>query len=404
MIELTGKYNTAKVFTDVVEETAVGQIINLCNQEFMEGSRIRVMPDCHAGAGCTIGFTMTVTDKVCPNLVGVDIGCGMRTIELGKRDIDYAALDRIIRKHVPHRKNAHEGRQFKFHRLHDLKCFRSLKNTAWFERSLGTLGGGNHFIEVDADEDGGKYLIIHTGSRNLGYQVADYYQRLAIDICSGKDKMFEEKQQIIREYKAEGRKNEIQRALKNLEKHYAHLKPSMPRDLCFLTGEYKDDYLHDMRICQQFAVANRDYIAKIILKHLGGRVLSEFETVHNYINFDDSILRKGAVSANQGEMLLIPINMRDGCILGVGKGNADWNNSAPHGAGRLMSRSKAKDTLDLAEFKQSMEGVFTTTVGLDTLDEAPMAYKRMEDIVDNIADAVTIKKILKPEYNFKASE
>lgn len=715
MIELKGKNNTAKIFTDTAEAGAIGQVINLCNQEFVAGSQIRVMPDCHAGAGCTIGFTMTITDKVCPNLVGVDIGCtdkdteyltpkgwrkiseydgekiavynkdldqtvfakpiayirkegdkffhlktkygvdqmlseehtclvekgshhrevsrgkkytitakdlydkhtasklgfrdnficeiphlqtesfselteaqirvqvmvmadgsinknkcychfkksrkidrclsllrkaniefqvkdrangtceisfvppvkekrisyfynasigqlgvicdevmhwdyavdqnaycsvykedvdfvqyafatkgfrtsishdkregkesyrclvslkprvqiagtpktdieivdsedgykycftthtgfwimrrngcicvtgncGMRTIKLDRKEIDYAKLDQVIRENVPSGMKAHNGRIAKFPRMKELKCFRELRNTAYLERSLGTLGGGNHFIEVDVSENEDKYLIIHSGSRNLGYQVAKIYQKFAIEQCSGKDEMYGRKEQIIARYKEAGRKKEIAGALKRLQKEYAHLRPSILEDLCYLTGQFKDDYLHDMQICQEFARMNRGMIARIIIEEMGFGEVNSFETVHNYINFDDNILRKGAVSANDGEKLLIPINMRDGSILGIGKGNADWNNSAPHGAGRVMSRRKAKELLDVDEFKESMKGVYTTSVGLNTLDEAPMAYKGIDDIIDNIGENVAIIEVLKPEYNFKASE
>jgi len=403
MITISGKYNSAIVYTDTVEETAVEQIKTLCGQEFVEGSNIRIMPDVHAGKGCTIGFTMAIQDKVCPNLVGVDIGCGMRTVNIGKTDIDLGKLDEVIRKYIPCGMNVHESRLHRFD-LTRLACYRNLKDTKRLERSIGTLGGGNHFIEVDSDVSGNKYLVIHSGSRNLGHQVATYYQKLAVELCSGKEVMYAEQEQIIREYKEQGKRNEIQDALKNLRARHANAFPSLPEDLCYLSGKYKDDYLNDMQICQEFAVENRMRMAEAIVAQLGIDVVNEFETVHNYIDFSDSILRKGAISAKTDEILLIPMNMRDGCILGRGKGNPDWNWSAPHGAGRLMSRNQAKETLNMDEFKDVMRGIYTTSVSNDTLDEAPMAYKNMDDIIKHIGDTVEIVDIIKPIYNFKASE
>jgi RNA-splicing ligase RtcB len=403
MIEITGKYNTAKVYTDVIEETAIEQIKTLCDQEFTQDSVIRIMPDVHAGKGCTIGFTMTITDKVCPNLVGVDIGCGMLTVNIGKHFIVFQKLDDVIRDFIPFGRNVHEGRVARFD-LTQLKCYRNLKDTKRLERSIGSLGGGNHFIEVDVDDNGDYYLVIHSGSRNLGHQVATYYQNLAVELCSGRDKMYAEQEDIIRTYKEQGRRSEIQNEIKKLMRRYTNLFPSLPEDLCYLTGKYKDDYLCDMELCQRFAIDNRRMMANIIIKKMGFEEEDGFETIHNYISFDDNILRKGAISARGGESVLIPINMRDGCIIGVGKGNVDWNYSAPHGAGRLMSRNKAKEVLKLNEFQDSMNGIFTTSVGQDTLDEAPMAYKSIDDIINNIGDTVIVQQIIKPVYNFKASE
>lgn len=400
---IKGVYNEAKVFTDIVEETAAEQIKTLCDQEFVNGAQIRIMPDCHAGKGCVIGFTMRIKDKVVPSLVGVDIGCGMRTAKLGNIDIDFQKLDDVIRQYVPFGMNVHEGRKQKFD-LTDLRCYRNLKDTRRLERSIGTLGGGNHFIEVDIDKEESKYLVIHSGSRNLGHQVATYYQKLAVELCSGKDKMYEEQERTIIEYKAQGRRKEIQDKLKEIRTRYANLIPSLPEDLCYLTGRYKEDYLYDMKICQEFAILNRKTMAAIIAEKMEFTIFDEFETIHNYINFDDNILRKGAISAREGERLLIPINMRDGCIVGVGKGNPDWNFSAPHGAGRLMSRNQARELLNLSEFTETMGNIYTTSVSIETLDEAPMAYKSMNDIVDNIGDTVEIVDIIKPVYNFKASE
>lgn len=411
MIELQGKYNTAKVFTDNVEQTAISQIIELCNQPFIEGGKIRIMPDTHAGAGCVIGFTADLGDKVIPNLVGVDIGCGMLTVELGKMDIDLQKLDDIIRQYVPSGSNTHEGRAVKFNKLQDLYCYRSLKNTKRIERSIGTLGGGNHFIEINKDRNDYLYLVIHSGSRNLGKQVAEYYQDIAIDLCSGKGDYYSERDNLIKEYKEQGRRKEIQKVLKELEKKYNNLHPSYPKDLCFLSGEWRDKYLHDMNICQEYANLNRFTMADIILDHLIQQRLIKFQTdfkcfqtIHNYINFNDNIIRKGAISAYEGEKVLIPINMRDGSIIGIGKGNSDWNNSAPHGAGRLMSRSKAKEMVNLEEFQESMKVVYTTSVGMSTLDEAPMVYKPIEEIINNVGDTIEIIDIIKPIYNFKAGE
>ena len=406
MIELQGKYNTAKVFTDNVENTAQSQIIELCNQDFTLGGKIRIMPDTHAGSGCVIGFTADLGNKVIPNIVGVDIGCGMITVELGKIDINLQQLDKIIRQYVPSGKNVHEGRIIKFDRLKELHCYRVLKDTKRIKRSIGTLGGGNHFIEVNKDSNDNLYLVIHSGSRNLGKQVADYYQNMAIELRSGKEEFYKEKELIIKEYKSLGKRDLIQSTLKQLEKKYKNAHPDYPRELCFLQGEWRDKYLHDMNICQEYANLNRLTMAKIILNNVFGHQLHNinfnvFHTVHNYINFKDNIIRKGAISAYKNEKVLIPINMRDGSILAVGKGNPDWNYSAPHGAGRLMSRTKAKDIVNLEEFEKVMEGIYTTSVSLSTLDEAPMAYKPIQEILDNIGDAVDI---IKPIYNFKAGE
>lgn len=407
MLELRGKYNTAIVYTDIIEETAVGQIIELCNQEFVKGCKIRIMPDVHAGAGCVIGFTADLGEMVIPNIVGVDIGCGMLTVELGKMDIDYEALDNLIREKVPSGKNVHEGRQVRFPDLQTLHCYRNLKDTKRLERSIGTLGGGNHFIEVDKDDEDNKYLVIHTGSRNLGKQVAEHYQKMAYDILRGADKLFEEQTKLIAEYKAAHRKKEIEGAIKELKKNFKAKWTDVPKDLCYLTGEYREMYLHDMKICQEFATKNRLHIAETILAGLFGKALSDFshfETIHNYIDHESNTVRKGAVSARLGEKLLIPINMRDGSLICIGRGNEDWNCSAPHGAGRLFSRGSAKENFTLEEFEKSMEGIFTTSVSNDTIDESPMAYKNMEDIVNNITPTAEIVKRITPTYNFKAGE
>lgn len=405
MTELIGKYNNAKVFTDNLDSETHAQILNFLDQDFVKDSQIRIMPDCHAGAGCVIGFTADLGDKVVPNLVGVDIGCGVITVELGNIDIDLEKLDEIIHKNIPSGSNVHPGRIVPFPKLQEMHCYRELKNTKRIERSIGSLGGGNHFIEVNIDNRNNKYLVIHSGSRNLGKQVAEHYQRIAVDLCSGKEDYYIKREEIIENYKAQGKRKQIQKELKKLQKKYADLQPNYPKDLCYLTGNFKDKYLQDMKICQEYADLNRETMANIILDRMFGKSLEDFKyfhTVHNYINFKDNIIRKGAISAYDGEKLLIPINMRDGSILAIGKGNPDWNYSAPHGAGRIMSRGDARNSLDFNEFKESMEGIYTTSVNKSTLDEAPMAYKPMEEIIKNIDQTVEIIDIIKPIYNFKA--
>lgn len=404
-MELQGEFSTAKVFTDNLEEGAKEQIIELLNQDFVKDSKVRIMPDVHQGMGCVIGFTADMGNKVIPNIVGVDIGCGMLTVELGSIDIDLPKLDKIIHNKIPSGKNVHEGRKYKFDKLQELYCIRDLKDTRRIERSIGTLGGGNHFIELGVDKSDNKYLVIHSGSRNLGKQVAEIYQRLAIDLCSGKEEYFIQRKEIIKEYKGKGKRKEIQKVLKELEKQYQGLKPKYPKALCYLTGDYRDKYLHDMKICQEYASLNREVMADIILSSLLGKGLDEFyhfETIHNYINFKDNIIRKGAISAYEGEKVLIPINMRDGSIIGIGKGNPEWNYSAPHGAGRLMSRNTAKEELNLQDFKESMKGIYSTSIHEGTLDESPLAYKPMEDIIKYIDETVKIIDTIKPIYNFKA--
>lgn len=398
-----------KIFTTNIEQEAMNQINTLLEQPAFQDCKVRIMPDVHAGKGCVIGFTANLGDKVIPNIVGVDIGCGMLVVELGREDINFNRVDEIIRQHVPSGRNVHTERFKRFEGLQDLRCYRELKDTKRLKRSLGTLGGGNHFIEIDVDDDGTKYLVIHTGSRNLGKQVAEYYQKLAVELMSGKDKLFEAQNKLIAEYKQQGRKKEIKAAITELHRNFQSNKLNTPKELCYLTGQHRDDYLHDMRICQYFASMNRYEIASRIVGDLFGADiaywgLNMFETIHNYIEFETNIVRKGAISAKKGEKLLIPINMRDGCIIDIGKGNDDWNCSAPHGAGRIMSRSKAKQQIILEEYAKSMEGIFTTCVNNDTIDESPMAYKPMDEILENITDSVEVLKIIRPVYNFKASE
>lgn len=400
MLEIKGLMNTAICYASVIEEEAIAQIRRMCDQEFMAGSRVRIMPDVHVGKGCTIGTTMTVTDKVVPNLVGVDIGCGMYTVSLGKQEVDLARFDEACH-FVPSGKNAWEGRKERFD-LTRLRCYRALSKTKWLEKSLGTLGGGNHFIEIDRTEEGEQYLVIHTGSRNLGKQVAEYYQNLAVELHQGKEEYFQKKDALIAEYKAAGRRKEIEGALKEL--HWKNKALLIPEDLCWLYGSWMEDYLHDVEICQEFARRNRELIGEILLERTGLSAGEAFHTIHNYIDTKEMILRKGAIAAHKGERVLIPINMRDGSVLAVGRGNSEWNDSAPHGAGRILSRSKAKESLKLEDYRKAMEGIYTTSVSLETLDEAPFAYKSMEDILPVIRETVDVIAVMKPVYNFKAAD
>lgn len=394
-----------KIFTDNIEPEALNQIYTLIKQPAFADCKVRIMPDVHAGKGCVIGFTADLGDKVIPNIVGVDIGCGMLCCEIGNVDIDYTKLDSVIREHIPAGR-AVRDEEINFPQLEELYCKDQLRNMEWLKCSLGTLGGGNHFIEVDEDSDGVKYLVIHTGSRNLGKQVAEIYQQMAIDDMQGMNKLAEETQKLIAEYKATGRQKEIQRGLAELKRKWRPDKLNIPKELCYLTGEHREMYLHDMKICQEFAQKNRICIASKIMKNMNWDwyFADYFETVHNYIDHNTNIVRKGAISAKAGEKVLIPINMRDGCIIGIGKGNEDWNSSAPHGAGRIMSRSKAKENVSLEEYRESMKGIYTTSVSRSTIDESPMAYKPMDEILAHIKDTVEIAKIIKPVYNFKASE
>lgn len=400
MIELSGKFNTAKIFTDVVDQASISQVIELLNQEFVTGSRIRLMPDIHAGAGCTIGTTMTITDKVVPNLVGVDIGCGMETIRVREKHMELQQLDKLIRQRIP----SGFAIRDKVHRylekidLSKLYCAKHV-DLLRAEKSIGTLGGGNHFIEADQDEEGNIYVVVHSGSRHLGLEVAKYYQEEGYKVLNGTDSTSIEA--LIAEMKAAGRQKEIQKELKRLK----NLKQThIPRQLAYVSGELFDHYIHDMKIVQRFAALNRQAMMDEIIQGMKLHVEEQFTTIHNYIDTDAMILRKGAVSAKDGERLLIPINMRDGSLICIGKGNEDWNCSAPHGAGRLMSRAQAKQSFTVSEFKKQMADIYTTSVSKATLDECPMAYKDMKDIVDNIGPTAEIEKIIKPIYNFKAGD
>lgn len=398
MITVQGKYNEAKIFTDVVDQASIAQVIQLCSQEFAAGSRIRLMPDVHAGMGCTVGTTMTITDKVVPNLVGVDIGCGMETVRLREDHLELQKLDKLIYERIP---SGFAVRQ-KVHRymeeldLSELCCARHV-DLLRAEKSLGTLGGGNHFIEADRDDQGRLYIVIHSGSRHLGLEVAKYYQEEGWKVLNRTDDASVEA--LIARLKAEGRQKEIQKELKRLKNQR---QTSIPRPLAYVSGELFERYLHDMTIVQRFAALNRQAMVDEIVKGMKLHVEEQFTTIHNYIDTQAMILRKGAVSAQAGERLLIPINMRDGSLLCVGKGNEDWNCSAPHGAGRLMSRSEAKERFTVSEFKRQMAGVYTSSVGKGTLDECPMAYKGMEDILENIGPTAEVEEIIRPIYNFKA--
>lgn len=397
-MKIIGKQNEAVVYGNIIEDSAIEQIKTLCDQSFAKHSKIRIMPDVHTGIGCTIGMTMTITDKIVPNIVGVDIGCGMYTICIGKEPIDMEKLDAVVHT-IPSGKAVWEGRQKKFD-LEVLNCYRNLKDTKRLQRSIGTLGGGNHFIEIDKTKNGVQYMVIHTGSRNLGKQVAQYYQSIAIDLQRGKEEYFQKKEEMIVQYKKEGRRKELQQALKQIT--WTPKQLEIPEELCFLYGKYSNEYLQDVAVCQQFARENRELIAQKIIEAMAWQITEAFHTEHNYIDVNEKIVRKGAISAKKGEKVLIPINMRDGSILAVGKGNEEWNCSAPHGAGRLFSRGEAKKRFTLEQYQKEMEGVYTTSVTEKTLDESPMAYKTLENIMQVIEQTVDVIEVIKPIYNFKA--
>lgn len=404
MIELKGKYNTAKIFTDNVESEAIGQLTALLNQKSISDSKIRIMPDTHAGKGCVIGTTMTIHDKVIPNLVGVDIGCGMSCLKLKEKRIDLPKLDSIIRKEIPSgfeiRETTHK--YLSNTNIENLHAYKFNKvNIDRAEKSLGTLGSGNHFIELDKDEEGNLYLVIHTGSRNLGKQVAEYYQEQAWERLKDGNRG-ELIKQKIKELTEAGRQTEIEAAINNIRSTV----DVVPHELAYCDTDLFSMYIDDMKITQEYAYWNREAIADTIVKAMHLHVVDKFQTIHNYIDTDNMILRKGAVSAQAGEKLIIPMNMRDGSLICIGKGNEDWNYSAPHGAGRRLSRSAAKQNITLSEFKKTMKeaGIYSTSVSNSTIDESPMAYKPMDEIISNIGDTVDIVSIIKPIYNFKAGE
>ena len=398
MIVLEGAYNKAIVYTDIIEETAKKQVEDLCNQPFLKDVKIRMMPDLHAGKGCTVGTTMTVTDKIVPNFVGVDLGCGMICVKLDvkKEEIDFENLDRVIRSEVPSgmnvRKSAHENaNQLPFDRI--LAPFN--ENRA--KLSIGTLGGGNHFIEINEGQDGSIYLVIHSGSRNLGKQIAEHYQKVAITVLSDHR---EEINARIEELKASGEHDKIKETIRQIRER----KPAIPKEMAYVEGENMENYLHDVNIAQKYAAKNRKTMAEVICEDMGWHVLTEFDTIHNYVDIENRIIRKGAISAQAGEVVIIPMNMRDGSLICKGKGNPDWNYSGPHGAGRLMSRSQARKVVKLKDFQETMKDVWSTSVSARTLDESPFAYKKMDDIIKNIGDTVELLEIIKPLYNYKANE
>ena len=397
-MEINGKYGTAIVYASVVDETTKIQIKNLMDQKFTKDLNVRIMADCHAGTGCVIGTTMNINDCVVPNLVGVDIGCGMLTVKLGKMDIDLVKLDRFVRKKIPSGLETYSEEQKMVIDIERLKCYEHLANKSRHKKSMGTLGGGNHFIEIDKDDDENLYLVIHTGSRNLGKQVCEYYTKRAKD-----DYLFSKRKNIrslINRYKRLNKEEKIQEGIEKLMNKYN----SIDFDLLPVYGKTFEDYMFDMDICQKFAWENREAIATKIMEFLDLK-LSDFKffhTIHNYINMEDRILRKGSISAYIGEEVLIPINMRDGSIVARGKSNIEYNYSAPHGAGRILSRSKAFESVTLTEFKKAMEGIYSTSVQESTIDESPFAYKSIDDIIPNILPTVDIIKIIKPIYNFKA--
>ena len=420
-----------KIFTDNIEENALEQIREMLSIDVFSDKKIRIMPDVHAGAGCVIGFTGNLGDKVIPNIVGVDIGCGMRILKLGKlTDIDFHAFHEHIRANVPSGKIVREdklgfkplvGEEMEIYReakklVAELYCYRELKDSGRINKSIGSLGGGNHFIELDKDDEGNVYLVIHTGSRNLGKQVAEIYQAKAVQhLTDGADEFEETIKRTIEKYKAEGRRSELQSVIKKMRKEHQEAEPSLPSDLCYVEGEGREQYLHDMRLCQRWAVLNRKLISLLLMRFFfdnfksgktdglpGVDVSEEFESVHNYIS-DDNIIRKGSISAAAGERCIIPLNMRDGSLLCTGKGNPDWNCSAPHGAGRVLSRTQAYEKITMEDFEASMQGIYSESVNDFTSDESPMVYKPASEIIANIGDTVTIDTIIRPIFNFKAS-
>ena len=414
----------AKIFTDDIEQSAVEQIELLLSVGVLSKCKIRIMPDVHAGAGCVIGFTGDLGDKVIPNIVGVDIGCGIYVRPfVCVKDIDWHGLNGFILHNIPSGRNHRNGdyatlpdkymdgyREAK-EIVKALRCNRELKDNKRLYKSIGTLGGGNHFIEVDRYGAGLYYLVVHTGSRNLGKQVAQIYQKLAIKCQSGWAELMEVQERMIAEYKAAGHKSELQEAIRQLHCSFKTKKPTIPQELSYLEGRYRDDYLNDMRLCQRWAEINRRMIAGLITDWLITQGFADveacrdepFESVHNYIG-PDNIIRKGAIAAYAGQKCIIPLNMRDGSLICIGKGNADWNCSAPHGAGRIMSRAQAFRSISLDDYAKSMEGIYTECVNEETKDESPMVYKPKDEIIANIKDTVTIVNTIKPVFNFKAAE
>lgn len=401
MIEIKGIYNTAICFTDEIEDQAYEQIKHLCDSKEYENSKIRIMPDVHAGKGCTIGSTITFTNKINPLLIGVDIACGMYVVELGKQELDLEALDKFIHENIKagSEANAEPLETFNYNRL---RCIEHLKNLDHIKNSLGSLGGGNHFIEIDESKDGTKYLIIHSGSRNLGKQVAEYYHAKSIEYVNGTVDLQTHIQQIIRDCKATGLEKKIQTLIEQAKADFK--EKQVEEDNCYLEGYLMNDYICDATVCSEYAIRNRELMAEKIVKFLGFGYKDSFHVIHNYIDYNKKIIRKGAISAEKDQRVLIPLSMNAGCILGKGLGNEDWNCSAPHGAGRKTSRIDARESFSLSEYKQSMEGIYSTCVNESTIDEAPMAYKNPLDIIESIKETVEITDILKPIYNFKATK
>lgn len=394
MIELRGKHNTAKVFTDNIDQETISQVIELLNQSFTDGSKIRIMPDCHAGKGCVVGTTMTLTDKVVPNLVGVDIGCGMFATKLEETEINLEELDEVINTKIPSGFNVHDQARMDFNEIDNFIAPINIDNAL---KSLGTLGGGNHFIELNRDKADSLWLVIHSGSRHLGIEVCDHYQRRGISVLR-KEHIEDKIKTMIAKLKAEGKERDIENAIKIIKMQHQ----SIPDALCYISNSDFDNYIHDMEIAQRYAAKNRQTMAEIIVNAMNFHIVDQFDTVHNYIDIKNMILRKGSISAQSDEKVIIPMNMRDGSLICIGKGNPDWNYSAPHGAGRIMSRSQAKDLVNFDEFKESMNGIYSTSVVESTIDEAPMVYKPMDEIMENIKDTVEIIDVIKPIYNFKA--
>lgn len=398
MFEVSGRYGNAKVFTSKIDAASMNQVLTMLDQPFVEDQSVRMMPDIHAGAGCTIGTTLTVEDKICPNLTGVDISCGLHVVKFDESEMDFEKLDNVIRTYIPSGNQIHNEPQTVVDDIHieDLACSHNV-NIMRAYCSCGSLGSGNHFIEVDRGSDDHLWLVVHSGSRKLGLETANYYQRIATKTLHSANN--DDIKRVIAQLKEEGREREIESTINSLKSKYGEV----PDDLCWCEGKDFEDYVHDMKILQKFADLNRKSMAKVIIDKMGLTPIDEFTTIHNYLDTDSMILRKGAVSARSDERFILPMNMRDGSLICVGKGNADWNYSAPHGAGRLMSRRAAKNNLSLEDYEKEMDGIWSTSVSKMTLDEAPMAYKPMDDILSNIGDTAEIVETIKPVYNFKAS-
>jgi RNA-splicing ligase RtcB len=407
MLEITGIYNTAKVFTNTLDETSRLQIEDLCNQPFVKDCKLRLMPDVHAGAGCTIGTTMTIGDKIVPNLVGVDIGCGMETVIIKNdsphsKNFDPVLLDKIVNKNIPSGMNIRNTEHEYIEKVSLENIYYPGFNLSRAKKSIGTLGGGNHFIEVNRDNEDNLYIVVHSGSRHLGKEIAEYYQEEAWNQLNQKSKS--DINEYINELKLQGLDKEIQSMI---DKRRKQVITKIPRDLAYVSGDLFDQYINDMKITQIFALVNRKAIMSVILSGLNipqENISEQFSTIHNYIDTETMILRKGAVSSMLGEKLIIPINMRDGSLICEGLGNPDWNFSAPHGAGRIMSRKKAFVTFKMEDYKKAMEGIYSTSVNRKTLDESPMAYKNMDEIIKNIEPTAKLLKVIRPIYNYKAAE